>query len=139
LLNEKAMGVFKPIVIKTAHTEIFLDNEGILRVKAVKEGEMDLVEVRECFEAYKKIGCFEKKALQLVDFTVSVLVTKEAREFIDKMADKYFIASAILTESLPVRIIINFSMKFFNPAVPIKMFSKEAEALEWLRSIQKNS
>lgn len=131
------MEVFTPVIIRTAITEIFIDEEGILRVKAIKEGELDLEEVKECFEAYKRLGCLERKALQLVDFTVSVLVTKEAREYIDKMADKYFLASAVLSQSLPVRIIINFTMKFFNPAVPLKMFSSEEEALAWLRGYKK--
>jgi len=124
--------------IKTKLNEIWIDNEGILRVKAVAEGEMDLEEAIECFSVYKKLGCDKKKVLQLIDLSIYVTITKEAREYVDTMGPKFFITSAILSDSLPVRILVNFFVKFFQPKVPIKMFSTETEALEWLRNIAKN-
>ena len=131
--------VFSPVVIKTNLTEIWLDKEGILRVKAVKEGELGIEELKEAFSIYRTLGCHEKKAFQLLDFTVPVLITKEAREYVDKMAPEYFLASAVVTQSLPVRLIINFCMKFFNPVISLKMFNNEDEALKWLRSLNNKS
>ncbi len=131
------MLVLETNLIVTSLNEIWLDEEGILRVRAFKEGEFDIEEATQCFDIYKKLGCEKKRVLQLVDLSIPVLITKEAREYTDKMAPHFFIASAVVSRSLPVRIIINFCMKFFNPQVPLRMFDTELEALAWLRKHKK--
>jgi hypothetical protein len=123
----------------TSICEISLDDDNILRVTVLKEGEMDLDEVKKCFEVYRSLGCDRKKALQLLDFTVPAIITKEARDYVDLMAPDFFIASAVVTQSLPVRIIVNFCMRFFNPAVPLKMFVNEEDARTWLKTQEKKS
>jgi hypothetical protein len=123
-------------VISTGNNEIHIDSEGILRVKAIKEGEIDLAEVQRCFNIYKELGCTERKALQLLDLSLSVTISKEARDYTDKMAPDYFVASAVVSDSLAVRIIVNFCVRFFNPAIPLKMFDTEKEALAWLRKFR---
>lgn len=42
------------------------------------------------------------------------------------------IAEAILTDSLAIRIAANFYFKLFRPPIPMKLFSKEKKAIEWL-------
>lgn len=119
------------LTIFTNINAIWLDENGILNVRSVREGEMDLPEVEKCFEAYRQLGCDQRKVLQLLDLTVPVSITKEAREYVDKMAPDFFIASAIVSDSLAIRIIINF-MSFFKPYIPIRMFNKKEDAIEWL-------
>jgi hypothetical protein len=118
-------------IIRTGLNEISLDEDRILRVRALKEGEMDLREVQRCFEIYRELGCNEPKVLQLMDLRLPVSISKEAREFVDEHAPDFFIASAVVSDSLAVRIVVNF-VSLFRPSIPLKMFSTEEQAMKWL-------
>lgn len=133
------MEVASDVIIRTKMSEICLCKNGILKVTIVKEDEVDLEEVQKCFAIYKELGCDKKKVLQLMNFNVPALISKEAREYIDEHAVNYFIASAMVTQSLAVRLIINFCMKFFRNKIPLKLFSNEKDALKWLRSFEANT
>lgn len=126
--------------IKTKSCEIWLDNEGFLILKLDDRCEMDLEEVKDCFEAYKKLGCGpDNKVLQLIDTRGESSMTHEARTFVSEIASQFFIASAIVSNSLSIRLIVNFFNQFYKNLVPFKMFNNEAEARKWLRSfINKN-
>ncbi len=119
------------VTVFTNINAIWIDDQGILNVKSIREGEMDLEEVQKCFKAYRDLICEHHKVLQLLDLTVPVSITKEAREYVDQKAPEFFKASAIISDSLAIRLIINF-MHFFRPSLPLKMFSNKEHAIEWL-------
>ncbi|MBI2269715.1 MAG: STAS/SEC14 domain-containing protein [Bacteroidetes bacterium] len=124
-------------IIRTRNSEIWLDEEGILRLKPIKGGDIDLDEARACFEVYKKLGCDKKKVLQLIDASEGAAITHEGREYASQHGRYYFIASAIVGTSLAVRLIVNFFNSFYKQPVPFKLFSNEEDALKWLRSFRK--
>jgi hypothetical protein len=123
--------------ILTGKSEIWIDEEGILRLSPVDGVEIDLEEVKTCFEHYDRLGFKEKKALQLIDGRVSITFTSEARDYTAKHAREFFIASAVISSSLPVRLLINFFKSFYKDVVPLRLFRTEEEALRWLRSFRK--
>lgn len=45
---------------------------------------------------------------------------------------KKFIAEAVLLNNLPSRLLFNFFLKFDRPQFPIRAFSDEEAAMEWL-------
>lgn len=118
--------------ISTPFNEIWFDAQGILHVRATEQGEIDLDEVKCCFAVYEQLGCRQKKVLQLMDARVGLTMSKEARDFVAKEGVNYFIASAIVSDSLSVRLVVNFFNLFYKHKVPFRLFRNEEEALKWL-------
>lgn len=63
-------------------------------------------------------------------------ITPEARSYAAAMGKDYFIAAAIISDSLAVRIVMNFFNAFYKPTVPLKMFATEEAARKWLRTFK---
>lgn len=123
--------------INTENTEIWMDTEGILILK-LTDAEVDLEEVRICFDAYVNLGCGPtNKVLQLIYVRGEGSMTHEARKYVSGIGKDFFIASAIVSNSLAVRLIVNFFNAFYKHDVPFKMFANEDEAREWLRGFKK--
>lgn len=120
--------------IRTKHCEIWLDEDGILWLKPDADTEMDLEEVKACFETYKKIGVNRKnKVLQIIDARVDISMNREGRDYAAAFGDEFFIASAVISSSLSIRLLINFFNMFYKSnRVPLKMFDTEENAKRWL-------
>ncbi|MFI5205071.1 MAG: hypothetical protein ACHQF2_11300 [Flavobacteriales bacterium] len=118
--------------INTRYHEIWIDETGVLRVVTTESCEVDLEEAMACFAVYEKLGCKENRTVQLLDARVGVTITKEARDYAAKRGPFYFMASAIISDSLTTRLMVNFFVKLYPDTVPFKMFSNEADALKWL-------
>lgn len=124
-------------VIRTANTEIWIDEEGILRLKACGSVDLDLNEVMECFASYEKLGIGKhNKVLQLIDISNGGTMSQEARDYAAEVGRDYFLASAVVSHSLSVRIVVNFFNRFYKHDVPLKLFKTEEKALEWLRKMK---
>lgn len=124
--------------IRTPYNEIWFDAQGILHVRATEQEEIDLDEVKACFAVYGQLGCRQKKVLQLMDARIGLTMSKEARDFVAKEGVNYFIASAVVSDSLSVRLVINFFNFFYKHKVPLRLFGKEEEALKWLNKFRKS-
>lgn len=75
----------------------------------------------------------------MVDFTDSFgVLTKEAQKFFanDAPSIPQITASAIIVNNLPVRILVNFYLKFFKPKYLTKIFSSVEPAKYWLSNIK---
>lgn len=123
--------------IHTGKSVIHIDEEGILRLTAVPGVEIDLEEVTRCFDIYEQLGCRENKTLQLIDTRGDGSMTPEARNYAAQHVDKFFIASAVVSDSLAVRMLVNFFNGFYRQRVPLRMFKTEEDALQWLRKFRK--
>lgn len=118
---------------RTKNHEIWVDEEGILWVQAMDAIEVELDEVKACFAIYEKLGCRKKKVLQLMDVRKGVTMTKEARDYGALHGKDYFIASAIVSNSLAVRMLVNISKVFYTNLMPMKLFGDMESAKDWLR------
>lgn len=122
--------------IRTKMSEIWLDEEGVLVLKPDEGVELDLEEVEACFAAYKTLGIGpQNKVLELIDARDGSM-TGEARAFAAKNGVDYFIAAAIISDSLAVRLVVNFFNSFYSQLVPFKMFATEEAARKWLRTFR---
>ncbi len=122
--------------IKTKLNEIWIDDEGFLVLKPVEGAELDLEEVKACFAAYRELGVGpNNKVLELIDARDGAM-TNEARTYAAKIGKDYFIAAAIISDSLAVRMVVNFFNSFYTQIVPFKMFATEDEARQWLRTFK---
>lgn len=116
--------------------EIWLDDEGFLILKPDEGAELDLDEVKACFEVYKSLGIGpHNKVLELIDARDGSM-SSEGRAYAAEVGKDYFIAAAIISDSLAVRIVVNFFNTFYSQVVPFKMFAKEEEARKWLRTFK---
>ena len=121
---------------KTRYNEIWIDEEGFLILKPLPETEMDLDELKACFKAYDELGIGpHNKVLELIDAR-DFSITPEARAYAATMGPDYFIAAAIISDSLAVRLVMNFFNAFYKPTVPLKMFATEKAARKWLRTFK---
>ena len=95
---------------------------------------LDLEEVKDCFEAYKTLGIGpHNRVLQLIDARGDGSMTHEAREYASKNGMDFFIASAII-HITAIKLIVNFFNKFYKNLVPFKMFNNEEDARKWLKT-----
>ena len=119
---------------KTKNSEIYLDDEGILWLKPINGADLDLEEVTACFDIYKKMGINkDNKVLQIIDAQVMVTMNKDGRDYAALHGIDFFIASAVISNNLSVRLIVNFFNIFYkSPLVPLKMFESEESAKKWL-------
>ena len=125
-------------IIKTKTSEIWIDDRGILNVKVSEGAELTYEEVKNCFDIYRELGCGgDNKVLQLMYANVNAAMSKEAREYVAKQGQDFFIASAVITNNLAIRLIANFISKFYKLGFPFKIFDSEDKALEWLLKYRK--
>lgn len=67
----------------------------------------------------------------------NVSLSKEARDNAVKIEDQSMLgATAVVVDTLAYKLIANFYLKFNKPKRPYKVFSKEDEAITWLKTIK---
>jgi hypothetical protein len=119
-------------VTDTGKSEIWIDTADILWIRPQKGTIMDLEEAKKCFQVYRDFGCYEKKKLQIVDGREDFIMHKEIRDFVALNGPDCFLASAVISDNLPIILLVNFFIFFSHQAIPLKLFREEGEALEWL-------
>jgi hypothetical protein len=119
-------------VVRTKMAELWLDEKGILHIINQDGAKPDLDEAKAHIEATKKFG--SQKRPILVDITRVKSVSKEAREFYSgpKGAERTN-GLAMIINSPVAKVIGNFLIGINKPIYPIKLFSSEDEAIDWLQ------
>lgn len=125
---------------KTKSTNVVnieFDGNDLIRITLLETHvEFDLDEAKRQVELVAELTG-NKPVLVLVDTRGSFSVPSlEAKEYIASV--NYKIAEAILVKTLPNRILGNLYLKIIGNKYPSKMFTKEQEALEWLRKFKKD-
>ena len=123
--------------IQTDRVEILLDEDGILITRVLPGVELKLKDVEECFAAYRKMGCKDRKVLQLMEVRSDFNIDAEGRRYAAMHGKDYFIASAIISRHMAVRLLVNFFNSFYTHGVPFKLFATAEEARAWLLSFRR--
>jgi hypothetical protein len=121
-------------VIKTKTASFSLDKRGFLKITFLDNTEdIDEAEVHEHIKAAEKISGNKKMAV-LADVRLGIHnADSRAKEMI--AAYKMKKAEAVIINSLPQRIVVNFYLKIsnkINNKFPVKLFTNEKEAVRWL-------
>lgn len=124
--------------VRTKSTEIWLDDDGVLWLLPDANAELDLDEVKTCFEVYTKMGIHkDNKVLQIIDAQSGVSMYKEGRDYAAEHGKDFFIASAIISKNLSVRLIVNFFNLFYKTQpVPFKLFDTIENGKAWLNKFK---
>jgi len=119
---------------KTRTCEIFIDEFGILHVKILGGVIIDRADAADNFLVVKYLTKGEP-VLKLLDARKIFKIKKEACTFVEKENDpKKHIAKAILVGSLISRFLNHFFLSQQNEKFPVRIFTSEKEAVEWLKS-----
>jgi hypothetical protein len=108
----------------------WFDDHGILYCRA-KEVERTLERQKASFELIRSIAG-SRKVYMLADTTTGGLQDKAAREYAAREMPGIFRAMAIISASAFGRMIANTMSSLQDQPVPIKQFSAEAQAKDWL-------
>ncbi len=120
--------------IKTKTATFSLDKRGFLKITFLDNHEdIDEAEVLEHIKAADTITGNKKMAV-LADIRLGIHnADYKAKEMI--AAYKMKKAEAVIINSLPQRIVVNFYLKIsnkINNKFPVKLFTNEKEAIRWL-------
>ena len=121
----------KEIITRTS--KIWLGEDGIIRWTCLPLKEEVLADAIENVEAASKISK-DKKSPLLVDLRNLKSVDRKARAYYaGDEAAKVFRACVLLIDSPISKIIGNIFLNFNKPKYPVKLFTSETDAIEWLK------
>jgi hypothetical protein len=119
--------------IVTKLNTVWLGEDGIARVIHVPGAEVTLEDAQETMAAYLKLNQGKRRPL-FVDTKSMKSIDREARKyFAGEEAAKVACAVALIIDSPVSRVLGNFYLGVSHPQLPTRLFSSEAEALEWLK------
>ena len=110
-----------------------LYENGIIEI--VWDENLELIEVHHLVHAQNSIGNLGEgnKMPIYMTFHEFLTVSNEGKEFASSPEGvKFTLASALLIDSLPKKILFNFFVKFNKPVAPTKGFTTREEAFSWL-------
>ncbi len=110
------------------------------RVLYVEPSPMDrfgLEDMKSCFQEAMDFTEREKHYLVIDLRGLPVHSSPESRAYMaDNPYNAFRLADAIVLDSLPYKLIINFFVKFHSPSVPLRIFNTMEAADEWIRILK---
>lgn len=111
---------------------VFLGDDGIVRMIQNPGVDLTLEDARECFAAHQKVRRGKRHPL-LIDARKMRSITKDARQFFaSDEVSRVSLAFAMIVDTPLSRVLGNFYLGISKPQLPARIFSSEADALEWL-------
>lgn len=112
-----------------------LREDGIMHAHVSTGGKWKAEDFKLLFPVIGEMVNFKKVPL-LVSYDKLVFPTPESSEYWSnpETSCPYFNSEAFLLDSLPLKILGNFYLRFNKPFRPTKIFDSQKEAILWLRS-----
>lgn len=113
---------------------ISIQEEDILRFDIDSIDEISLQSLKEHLDVVKELGN-GKAFCNLVVLDKFVQVGDDARKFAaSEESNIYTIADAFVINSVALKLVGNFYIRYNKPTRPTRLFTDETEALRWLRT-----
>jgi hypothetical protein len=119
--------------IDLKHSLIKWREDGIIELHSNENHVYSIDDVKENVEAFGKLSDFKKVPVLIIGGSFSTLAPETRKFMASEESLVYSKAEAFLLRSLAQKILINFYIKFDKPLVPTKVFTKEEEAIKWLK------
>ncbi len=124
------------IRIELPYAIVVIRKEGIIHLH-YKNHALTLEENKAIFDAVRKNSPWE-----ICPFLISgdefSSHDKESKEFnASAKVMKHCSAFAFVTKNIAQKLVVNFFMRVYHPKVPMRLFSSESKALEWLIDFDK--
>jgi len=111
---------------------MWFDENGILCSIAKKVPQQTVEEAKKTMDEFRKITGGKKVCL-LSDSTDSAPVNKEMRDYLADVIPEIAIAIAVISRSAMGKMVANLFFSIKKQPYPVKIFTDEAEAKEWLK------
>ena len=108
--------------------------ENLLIIRITKHAHITINDVKNHFEVVQRL-VGDNKPLVLSDIRTSFTISKEARKYAAFQSSKRK-ATAIVTNKIVSKFFVNIYILFSKPQSPTRLFSSEADALAWLKSLK---
>ncbi|MEO5642479.1 MAG: STAS/SEC14 domain-containing protein [Bacteroidia bacterium] len=118
-------------VFETQISTYWMGDDGIL-YSTSKPSKRTIENTSENFATVKKITS-NKKIPLLTYLGMSAKPDKATRDFVAKELPKVYTAMAIVSASPLGKIVMNIIFSMNAPTIPMKTFSNDADAKEWLK------
>ena len=119
------------IVTRTGRT--WLGEDGIMRAVHLPNSVETLADAKENMAATVKLSAGKRYPI-LVDLRPIKSIDRDAREYYARGDQTEVVTAVALLIGSPIsRVIGNFILALNTPRIPAKIFTSEAEALDWLR------
>lgn len=120
------------MVIEFPHTTVYYVAPVVYLIFK-EDAELDVPEVRELVAAAEKLSKGKPYLLLSDTRKDNLIITPQARVVgAEKKEAKFLVANAVIVNSLPVQLTMNFFVNFNKPTFPLKIFNTEKKALEWI-------
>jgi hypothetical protein len=116
--------------------EYWITESGVLYKKVKENAHINLIELKKSLAQIKEFTG-NKKILMFYDGRTHFTVTHEAMEYYRTEVAAYSIASAIVSDRIGIRIMVDFAVKIMGVPSPVKMFANEEKAMKWLLTFKK--
>lgn len=132
MVSEEPQICIKPVI--TRITEISLREDGILRMNMLPVDEITITDQKEILQKIHTLGG-GKAFCNLIVFKNYIQVDESARKFCaSEVANIFTIADAFVVNSLALKLLAGFYMQVNKPIRPTRIFTREEEAISWLRT-----
>lgn len=118
--------------IEADNHRITIVGDGIIRVYS--RGDVNKEGVESVFHEISLIAN-GKKVLMIIDPTEEKSMDAEARKMIKQLGAIYCIGMAVISRKASITKIINLLLKIDNVKFPLKMFTDNTDAENWLKSL----
>lgn len=112
--------------------KIFLRQDGIICIHIKDDVDIQLADAMEHFESLRYLAGGKKYPVLVLTGNGGTVDNQVKDFYRSKKANEPTLAEAVLAKSLAHKLIVNFLIKFNKPDRPIRMFTDEEEAVEWL-------
>lgn len=112
-------------------------DEGIVKVRVLPEAVVDLAEAQRTISAILELTRGDRFLLFIDKRNLKDVSPEASSYYASKEVTKHIIANGILVSSLATRLIANFFIRFNKPASPVKLFTSEKDASQWLLQFKK--
>lgn len=124
-------------MVETRTARLWLDEDGILRLVFHPKAELTRADAEENHAAIMRLtGSQHDSTPQLVDISRIKSADRGARTF-SASDGAATLAVALIVGSPVSRVIGNFYLGLNSPKYPLRLFTSEREAIEWLKGFQK--
>jgi hypothetical protein len=136
--EEKAKKKIKPAeqpvsgVLTTCIAKVEVDKKNIAYKRVIRDSHIDLPSLKQSVkDTFGFIGPEKRK--MLYDLRPHFTITDDALDFvIDEVMGKHGIATAIVAKTIGVYLMADYAVKIKKIKTPLKVFTDEADALNWL-------
>ncbi len=111
---------------------IYLCSDAVVRVRIKDLVELNPTHLKELFEEYNKIIEGKKYPFIYLTENDALIIDKETRTFFRASENSFpKTCIAIVANSLSLKLMANFYLKFHKPTTKIKIFNTEIDATSW--------